>query len=492
MQPAPADDGAPQPLPSELADAAASLSLAYLRAQAASNEKHASELLLEAPGGASFSTLLALSNSARSEIADLQARAEAPLDAAGGGSEAPPAEAAFARAVRAWRAALAAIEAHTALAQQARQAASNLLSRDGGSAGAAAPAAAGAAPPPAEAPAPSLPYPPGALLAFVGQPPPLDAFPRAVHLRTQQWLAVYGEVQRLGLVVGERSAAAAGHAQRLATIQGALRGMRAHLLREDGAMPQAPLGAAEEAGARRELHELAASRGRAEAAAGLERALAALRADAEARCSAERARLPAAEAAVPQLLQAQAEAEGAARRAELARAQAAVEAARGRIALLEVADRVASVMLLRRRRWGAWARALRARQAASATLFPPPRPSPPRFKPLNSLAALGGGGGGRGSGGGGGGGGGDGGSGSGSRASSPSAASTRASSPSAAAASRLVKPTGAEDAAARERHEAAAQRAFAARVVRAWPYSEQLAVALEGVLRGLLQRQGRG
>ena len=182
---------------------------------------------------------------------------------------------------------------------------------------------------------------------------------------------------------------------------------------------RAPLGAAEEAGARRELHELAASRGRAEAAAGLARALAALRADAEARCSAERARLPAAEAAVPQLLQAQAEAEGAARRAELARAQAAVEAARGRIALLEVADRVASVMLLRRRRWGAWARALRARQAASATLFPPPRPSPPRFKPLNSLAALGGGGGGRGSGGGGGGGGGGC---SGERATGPAAA----------------------------------------------------------------------
>jgi hypothetical protein len=308
-----------------------------------------------------------------------------------------------------------------------------------------------------------------------------------VRLHTQQWLAVYGEVQRLGLVAGERSAAAAGHAQRLATIQDALRGMRAHLLREDGAMPQAPLGAAEEAGARRELRELAASRGRAEAAAGHERALAALRADAEARCAAERARLPAAEAAVPQLLQAQAEAEGAARRAELARAAAAVEAARGRIALLEVQDRVASVMLLRRRRWGAWARALRARQAASATLFPPARPSPPRFKPLHSLtslAALGGGGGG------GGGGGRGGGSSSGSRASSPSAATARASSPSAPA-SRLVKPTGAEDAAARERLEAAAQRAFAARVVLAWPYSEQLAAALEGALRRLLQRQGR-
>ena len=376
---------AAQPEPAELVLSAMRATNDFFRACLSGSERRVGDPALSSPEqgkDATIALLLSLSNSARRENAALLERAALPLkpyDSGAASDDAP-----FAAAAARWEGALAAVEHHVAAAQQAKQAALNLLSRDAGGAGPAAPAGGAEA-----AAAPALAPPP---LALAGTS--LDAFPAEVRVHTQQWLAVYAEVQRLGLLCADRRALQAGQAARLDTISSSLASMRAHLLAHDGVIPAEPLGLAEEAAALRELAALAASRGRAQAIALHEAACVAVAEDGVQALAAQRARV--AEAEAEQLFQAQLEEARALAAAELAGAYARVERVRARIALLELQDRVTSALRMRRARWGGWVRALRGKQQQQQQQPPPPNTLfPPRTFRLASLAALGAGGGGK-------------------------------------------------------------------------------------------------
>ena len=476
----------PRPAPREpvalLYERSLELSLLYQQECGRQCERRISDPILsdisDDHSATSMPLLMSFFKSVWRENEALQARAAepVPLDPAHPGSSA-----ALIQAVSAWHTAHEAIEEHLRTAQQSTQAAHSLGQR-GSSSSSSSSSSAEPAPPPSPSSSSSYTLLPDVHVALLDTA--LDPFPVQVHMHTQHWLAVHGEVQRLGVEEEERRSQLASQLARLGTISASLASMRAHLLRgEDGtplaiptqaaaaaaaaAAQPALLSPAAEAAARSELAALAQSRGRALALADHQRALTQLQADLAAALAEQSQRLPAAQAALPALFLQQAEAEAGQAEAvaeqRLARARAAVGALQARLGLLELQHRVASLMRVRRQRLADWVSVMAARPG-KGTLFPAGEGGVGgrRAFSLTSLRALAAG------------------------AGAPRAAGSSSSSSSGEAASGSGNPMSLSDAKRRLAGEVAEQRQLAAGALQAMGYSEGLALWLEEGLRRLL------